>query len=187
MRKASAVETGTKYKSKIDRAFYIKAAVVCLIGVILLAIYFIFHHILVGFLGTWMFVALLLIFLPEYKSTYYVVRNSSLFIRNGLFEKVTILYRQMMEVAEEKGEPRDGSSVVALSKDRVYIRYRVKKKEYWLEISPENKEQFLAELHEKRVAMPNRKKVALAEAGAAAEESVEEPSKETDVQEDGKD
>ena len=28
------------------------------------------HNILVCFLGTWMFVALLLIFLPEYKSTY---------------------------------------------------------------------------------------------------------------------
>ena len=51
-------------------------------------------------LGTWMFVALLLIFLPEYRSTYYIIRDNGLLVKNGLFDKVTILYRQMMEVAD---------------------------------------------------------------------------------------
>ncbi len=62
MRKASKVVTGTKYKSKMDRSFYMKALAVFLLGIVFLAVYFIFHNILVGFLGTWMFVALLLIF-----------------------------------------------------------------------------------------------------------------------------
>ena len=156
MRKAAAMETGTKYKSKIDRAFYIKVLVTLLLGIGLLVFYFIFRNVIVGILGTWMFVALLLIFLPEYRSTYYNV----LLVKSGLFDKVTILYRQMMEVAEEQGEARHGSSKVALSKDRLYIRYRVKKKEYWMAISPENKEQFLEEIQEKRIAMPNRKHLA---------------------------
>mgnify|MGYP001047451901 CR=1 FL=1 len=148
MRKAAAMETGTKYKSKIDRAFYIKVLVTLLLGIGLLVFYFIFRNVIVGILGTWMFVALLLIFLPEYRSTYYIIRDNGLLVKNGLFDKVTILYRQMMEVAEEQGEARHGSSKVALSKDRLYIRYRVKKKEYWMAISPENKEQFLEEIQE---------------------------------------
>ena len=173
MRKASKVVTGTKYKSKMDRSFYMKALAVFLLGIVFLAVYFIFHNILVGFLGTWMFVALLLIFLPEYKSTYYIVGDTGLLIKNGLFDKVTILYRQMMEVTEEEGEARHGSSRVALSKDRIYIRYRIKSKEYWLEISPENKEQFLEEIQEKRIAMPNRKHLAEeAERKETLEESV---------------
>lgn len=157
MRKASVKETGTKYKSKIDRIFYGKVLVTLVLGIVLLAIYFVFHNILLGFLGTWMFVALLVVFLPEYRSTYYIIRSNGLFVKNGLFDKATILYRQMLEVTEEKGEARNGSSKVALSKDRIYIRYRIKKKEYWLEISPENKEQFLQEIHEKRLAIPSRK------------------------------
>ena len=159
MRKASKVVTGTKYKSKMDRSFYMKALAVFLLGIVFLAVYFIFHNILVGFLGTWMFVAL--------------VGDTGLLIKNGLFDKVTILYRQMMEVTEEKGEARHGSSRVALSKDRIYIRYRIKSKEYWLEISPENKEQFLEEIQEKRIAMPNRKHLAEeAERKETLEESV---------------
>ena len=103
MRKAAAMETGTKYKSKIDRAFYIKVLVTLLLGIGLLVFYFIFRNVIVGILGTWMFVALLLIFLPEYRSTYYIIRDNGLLVKNGLFDKVTILYRQMMEVAEEQG------------------------------------------------------------------------------------
>ena len=60
-----------------------------------------------------------------------------------------------------------------MSKDRIYIRYRIKSKEYWLEISPENKEQFLEEIQEKRIAMPNRKHLAEeAERKETLEESV---------------
>ena len=180
MRKAAAMETGTKYKSKIDRAFYIKVLVTLLLGIGLLVFYFIFRNVIVGILGTWMFVALLLIFLPEYRSTYYIIRDNGLLVKNGLFDKVTILYRQMMEVAEEQGKARHGSSKVALSKDRLYIRYRVKKNDYWLAISPENKEQFLEEIQEKRIAMPNRKHLAEAaeqqralEGTAAQEEKTE--------------
>ena len=69
------METGTKYKSKIDRAFYIKVLVTLLLGIGLLVFYFIFRNVIVGILGTWMFVALLLIFLPEYRSTYYIIRE----------------------------------------------------------------------------------------------------------------
>ena len=85
---------------------------------------------------------------------------------------MTILYRQMMEVTEEKGEPRHGSSRVAEQRP-IYIRYRIKSKEYWLEISPENKEQFLEEIQENGLPMPNRKHLAEeAEKKETLEESV---------------
>ena len=172
MRKASKAETGTKYRSKIDRDFYIKVAVTLALGIVLLAVYFFFRNILIGFLGTWMFVALLVVCLPEYRSTYYIIRSNGLLVKNGLFDKMTILYRQMLEVTEEMGEERSGVSKVALSKDRIYIRYRVKKKEYWLEISPENKEQFLEEIHEKRLAVPSRKLAEREEASSSKQEEL---------------
>lgn len=103
-----------------------------------------------------MFVALLLIFLPEYRSTYYIIRDNGLLVKNGLFDKVTILYRQMMEVAEEQGKPATGPQG-CFEQGPPLHPLPCEKKEYWMAISPENKEQFLEEIQEKRIAMPNRK------------------------------
>lgn len=162
MRKTIPPE-GTKYSSKIDRSFYVIMAVAAVIGVGCLAYYlFVRHLLLVGLIGTWALIALLLIFLPQYRATYYIIGEDRLFIKNGFFEKVSILYRQLLEVSQEKEDKLNGYSKVALSKDRVYIRYRVKKKQYLLEISPEDKEGFLKELEAKRIAVPSRK----AEVGA---------------------
>jgi hypothetical protein len=135
-----------KFKSKIDWWFYLVVSIFAGISVSLIFWGYIENIMFLKILSIILVGVFLLVLLPMWVATYYVLETDTLYIRCGLLETVRMNYSAIVSIEETRNPAQ--SEGLALSFDRLGIEYKSKsdyRNDYVL-ISPEFNQEFLKEL-----------------------------------------
>jgi uncharacterized membrane protein YdbT with pleckstrin-like domain len=130
-----------KFKSKIGWWFHLTALLILLVGILQL-IWGITDGILELIIsGAIVLLIFLLLVLPIYIASFYVLEDTALYIRSGLCVNKRILYKDISAI----NETRNPLASAALSLDRVSIEYSGKK----ILVSPKDKQKFIKQLKQR--------------------------------------
>ena len=131
-----------KFKSKIDWWFHLVVVVFILVPILS---FFFATYTLILLIGTVFVVFCVLVILPMYFFTYYILDETTLLIRGGLYYK-RISYKNIERITETR---YPWSSCTALSYDRIEILYS--KGLGVTYISPKDKQEFIKQLNQRLV------------------------------------
>ena len=130
-----------KFKTKIGWWFHLTMLVIIAIGCAMpLALGIQYDSTSTLVVGAIMSVITLVVILPMYLNTYYVLENETLHIRCGFIVNMRIPYKDITMIYETK----DPSASIGLSLDRISINYSKGE----VLISPRNKQEFMRLLNE---------------------------------------
>ena len=129
-----------KFKSKIDWWFHLVVAVFILVPILSFSFS---SYTLILLIGIVFVVFCVLVILPMYFFTYYILDETTLLIRGGLYYK-RISYKYIERITESR---YPWASCAALSYDRIEILYT--KGLGVVYISPKEKQEFIKQLNQR--------------------------------------